>query len=387
MALPRMTVLQIVPSLDVGGAERATVDIAAALTAAGHRALVMSSGGAMMELLLACGAEHFERNAGSKNPWIVWKNRQRLVDFIKAENVDIVHARSRAPAWSAYFASQTTKLPFVTTFHDVYRGTSAAKKLYNGVMAKGDRVIAISRFVADHIRTHYQAARDRIAVIPRGLDFSVFDPAKITTERKENFRVCHGVPRNVPLLIMPARLSHTKGHELALQALARLGERSFCCLMIGPTKERTAYRERLVTLTRSLKLDNMIRFLERTDLPAAYSVADLVLSPSQKEEGFGRVPVEAQAMGVPVIATRLGATSETVLDGKTGWLVPAGDAQALTNAIERALSLGHDERRIMADRAVQHARANFDVKQMCASTLNLYADLLRARRVHCGTGS
>jgi glycosyltransferase involved in cell wall biosynthesis len=371
-----MTILQIVPRLDVGGAERATVDIAAALVSAGHRALVMSSGGMMVESLVRGGAEHFEYSISTKNPWIIWQNRRRVAEFINAQNVDLVHARSRAPAWSAYFATRASHVPFVTTFHDAYAGKTAAKKLYNSVMAKGDRIIAISRFIARHIREQYDVAENRIVLIPRGIDFSVFDPAAIALERKKHFYYLHALPTNIPLLVLPARLSSTKGHELTLRALACLGERSFLCLIIGPALGRTSYRERLVALMQKLHLNDRVRFIDDADLPAAYAVADLVLSPSQKAEGFGRVPVEAQAMGVPVIATALGATSETVLDGETGWLVPLGDVQALADAMVRALSLSPDQRRSLADRAQKHVRTRFDVKQMCAATLDLYAGLL-----------
>jgi glycosyltransferase involved in cell wall biosynthesis len=373
-----MTVLQVLPSLDVGGAERATVDVAKALVAGGHRALVMSSGGNLVDQLVDSGAEHFEFAVGRKNPWSVLANRARIVDVIKRQGIDIVHARSRIPAWSAFLATRTLNSAFVTTFHDAYRGTSAPKKFYNGVMARGDRIIAISRFVAEHILAHYPGAQARLALIPRGVDFSVFDPALISDDRKREFRTQQGIPPGVPLLLMPARLSHTKGHELTLQALAILADKHFLCLMIGPAKERSNYRARLLNLARELQLQNKVRFVDRVDLAAAYAAADLVLSASQKAEGFGRVPVEAQAMGVPVIATKLGATSETILDGETGWLVPPGNAAALAQAIVNALSLDARQRLAMAERAIKHVRAKFDVKQMCEATINLYAGLLSA---------
>jgi glycosyltransferase involved in cell wall biosynthesis len=371
-----MTVLQVVPSLEVGGAERATVDVATALVAAGHRALVISSGGAMVERLVSAGAEHFESTIGSKNPWNILRNRARIIDFVKGHNVDIVHARSRAPAWSAYLATRFLRSAFVTTYHDAYRGTNAPKKFYNSVMARGDRVIAISRFVAEHISTQYPNARERLALIPRGIDFSVFDPTLISDERKQRFHADQGIHLDNPLLLMPARLSQTKGHELTLRALSLLANGRFFCLIVGPAKGHHAYRARLMKLAQELQLRDRISFVEQVDLPAAYAAADLVLSASQKAEGFGRVPVEAQAMGVPVIATRLGATSETVVDGETGWLVPAGDAQALAETITRALSLDTHRRRAMAKQAIKHVRSKFDVKQMCEATVNLYAELL-----------
>ena len=205
----RMTVLQLIPGLEVGGAERATVDIASALVAAGHRALVISAGGAMADELLSAGAEHVAWDIGAKNPWRIWQNRRRLAEFIKAHSVDIVHARSRAPAWSAYFAARDAGVPFVTTFHDAYPAGNAVKHLYNSVMAKGDRVIAISRFIEKHIATEYPEAAGRVALIPRGVDFAVFDPGAISPERKNAFRAAHALPDNVPLLILPARLSST----------------------------------------------------------------------------------------------------------------------------------------------------------------------------------
>ncbi len=242
-----MTVLQIIPRLDVGGAERGTIDVAAALVAAGHRALVMSAGGAMVEPLVRSGAEHFTADIGSKNPLNVWRNRHRLAEFIKSQAVNIVHARSRMPAWSAYFATRARRVPFVTTFHDAYRAGNPGKKLYNSVMARGDRVIAISRFIAEHIGTQYPAARARIAIIPRGIDFSVFDPAAVSAERREQFRAVHAIEPAAPLIILPARLSHTKGHELTVRALSRLAAAHYRCLFIGPG--RSGYRERLLALT------------------------------------------------------------------------------------------------------------------------------------------
>ena len=374
-----MTILQLVPALDVGGAERATVDIAAALAGAGHRALVMSSGGALVRELDCCGAEHFECEIGKKNPWRVWTNGRRLVDFIRSEQVNLVHARSRIPAWSAYLATRKTRVPLVTTFHNAYSRKNAAKKFYNSVMARGDRVIAISPFVADHIVANYRIPIERIAIIPRGIDFSVYDPSAITAERKQKFRAVHKLQTNIPLIIIPARLSPSKCHELALRTFATLSDLPFQCLVIGPDQGRPGYRAHLVALARKLNLQDKVDFVESADLPAAYATADVVLSLSRKVEGFGRVAAEAQAMGVPVIATAIGALSQTVLNGETGWLVPAGNASALADAIVRALSLGPEHRRAMAKRAMCHVREHFDIEQMCGSTLEVYAELLRAR--------
>ena len=380
MAKHQLTILQLVPDLDVGGAERATVDVAAALVQAGYRALVMSAGGAMVSELTQAGAKHFEHDIGRRNPWHAWKNVDRLARFIRDESVDLVHARSRIPAWSAYFAAGKSNVPLVTTFHNAYSGNSAGKKLYNSVMVRSDRVIAISRFIAEHIRSKYQIPPERIALIPRGINFSVYDPAVVGPERREQFRLQNNLRSNTPLLIMPARLSPTKCHELVLRALASLGSQPFHCLIIGPDQGRKDYRAQLYRLVRQLGLQDKVNFVERSDLPTAYAMADLVFSLSRKEEGFGRVAVEAQAMGVPVIASRIGAFSETVADGETGWLVP-NDERALAQAIGRSLALGAEQRKTMAQKAIQRVRVNYDVKQMCSSTLEVYADLLRKRGI------
>ena len=300
-------------------------------------------------------------------------------DLIHTENVDLVHARSRAPAWSGYFASRASGVPFVTTFHNAYSYGNAAKKLYNSVMARGDRVIAISEFIAEHIRRDYAVPAERIALVPRGIDFGIYDPAQVTLARKESFRSLHRLPSGRPLIILPARLSPTKGHELALRALSLLGDHAFHCLIIGPGQGRTAYRQRLITIVQDLKLDDKVDFVERIDLAAAYSLADLVLSLSSKQEGFGRVAAEAQAMGIPVVATAIGALTETVLEGETGWLVPPGDVPALATAVVGALSQSRERRAAMAEKAILHARSNFNVRRMCALTLAVYADLIETR--------
>ncbi len=373
-----LTVLQVVPSLEAGGAERATVDIAEALGKAGHHAFVISSGGRMVEELVKKGGKHFEWPVDSKNPLQILRNTYRLADFIRLNGVDIVHARSRAPAWSAFMAAHLARVPFVTTFHAAYKGTLPWKKWYNSVMAKSNRIIAISQFIAGHIRENYGVADDKITVIPRGIDFSVYDAAAITAERKQKFLDIVGASPSLPLVLMPGRLSPIKGQELVLHALAQT--KHPCTLVIvGPDQGRTEYNRALHALAEELRLQK-VRFLPVADLPAAYACASLVLSPSQVAEGFGRVPVEAQALGVPVIATALGATSETVVQGETGWLVPPGDAGALAAAIDTALGLPHEERAKIGAAGRDYVRGRFDMKDMCAATLAVYEELYQERR-------
>jgi len=372
----KLTVLQIIPSLAIGGAERNVLAIAAALVQAGHRSIVISSGGALVDVLQRSGSEHITWNVKSKNPLVIFRNKKRLMDFIQTEKIDIVHAHSRAPAWSAYLATRKPRVPFVTSFHSAYKGTSALKKGYNSVMARGDRVMAASRFLADHVQAQYHVGGDKIALIPLGIDLAVFNRDAVSDEQRDAFRQTYAVPPDTPLFIMPSRLSPIKGHELVLRALHRLGARPYVCLMIGSDQGRKEYRQHLESLVKELNLGDKVRFVDQADLPVAYAAASVVLSPSQVAEGFGLVPVEAQAMGVPVIATAAGATMETVLQGKTGWLVPLGDVKALSAAMTDALTLTPARRQYMSLQAEAHASQHYDIQKMGTAVLGVYDALV-----------
>lgn len=376
-ALRNLTILQVIPSLEAGGAERATLDVAYAIKQAGHRALVVSSGGYFQAELQANGIKFIKHDVGSKNIWTIMANSFWLARLIKSERIDLVHARSRAPAWSCYMASRMTNTPFITTFHAAYKGSFFLKKIYNSVMAKSDRVIAISEFIARHIKKNYGVPASRITVIPRGIDMSMYDAASISDERKEKLKALWNNTQHAPVIIMPGRLSAIKGHELVIEALAALRTHSFICVFIGPDQGRTKYTEKLRGLVERYDLHDKVRWMDGGDIPAAYALAQLVLSPSQVAEGFGRVPVEAQAMGVPVIATALGATDETVLDGLTGWLVPQGDAQAIRDAIVKCLSLSPEQRDAISQKAQEHVRSKFQLKEMCDATLQVYQEVAR----------
>ena len=373
----KLTIAQVIPSLNAGGAERAVVDVAAATVAAGHRAIVISTGGYYQAELQAKQARFVKRNVDSKNPLIILINAFWLAGFIKREGVDIMHARSRAPAWSAFMAARMSGIPFVTTFHAAYKGSFFLKKFYNSVMASGDRIIAISEFIAAHIQKNYGVPASRIAVIPRGIDMSMYDPDSISDERKQKLLRIWNNTTNAPIIIMPGRLSPIKGHELVIEALAAIKDKPFICVFIGPDQGRNKYSEMLHKQVDAAGLTDKIRWMDGGDIPAAYSLASLVLSPSQVAEGFGRVPVEAQAMGVPVIATALGATDETIVDGQTGWLVPLGSAESLTKAIAKCLGLTDAERTCMSQQAKAYVRSKFQLQQMCDATIRVYEEVAK----------
>lgn len=375
-SLEGKTILQIVPSLDVGGAERSTLDVAAAIVKAGGRAFVISAGGRMVNELEKSGAVHFSWEAASKDPRIIWKNHILLKDFVEIERVNLVHVRSRAPAWSAYLATRKSKVPMVTTMHSSYNTKLPWEKFYNSIMTKGERTIAISRSMADDIEKNYNIPPQRITVIPRGIDLDVYNRDNVSQERMDQFAQSIFLPKDRPFIIFPGRLMKAKGQELALQALAKINE-PFFCLIVGPDHEHLGYREHLKSMKQKLFLQDKVTFLDHVDLPAAYMHANMVLSPSQIPEAFGRVCAEAQAMGIPVIATDLGATRETILDGETGWLIEKGNVDELADAIRNALALSHSNRVAMTEKSILHARKNFNMERMCDMTLAVYSELLK----------
>ena len=369
------TVLQVLPRLVSGGVERGTVEITQALVAAGWRALVASAGGPLVREIERAGARHVTLPLQSKNPFVMRANIRRLAEVIDRGRVDIVHARSRAPAWSTFFAARRAGAHFVTTFHNVYGMQSAAKRFYNSVMGKGERVIAISEFVGTHATTLYGVHDDRLRIIPRGVDFQRFDPERVSAERVIALARQWRLPDGASIVMLPGRLSRWKGHEVLIDALALLRRADIHCLLVGSGDER--YQRQLEKRALSRGVGARLQLVDECrDMPAAYMLADVVISASTSPEGFGRVIVEAQAMGRPVIATDHGGARETVLPGSTGWLVPPGDAAALAAGITTALALTADERIAQAARAIEHVRRHFDAAAMAERTLQVYEEVL-----------
>jgi glycosyltransferase involved in cell wall biosynthesis len=304
------------------------------------------------------------------------RNIRRLQAIIEKHDIDIVHARSRAPAWSAYIAARRTGRPFVTTFHGTYGAQNALKRWYNRVMTKGVRTIAISEFIANHVRSTYGIDPAKVVVIHRGVDLSIFDPQAVAPGRfiptAEKWRL----PDGIPVVMLPGRLTRWKGQQVFIEAIARLGRKDICAVMLGSDQGRTAYREELEDQIRDRDLGGVVRLVEETpDMPATLMLADVVVSASTDPEAFGRVIAEAGAMGRPVIATDHGGAQEQVIEDETGWLVPPGDPDALAAAIDRAVSLDKAKRDRMSAAATQHVRAKFSKTAMCAATLALYREV------------
>jgi glycosyltransferase involved in cell wall biosynthesis len=372
-------VLQVLPSLVTGGVERGTIDIAAALAAAGWNALVVSAGGPLVREIERAGAKHAVLPVDSKNPFTMRANIARLARLAREHKIDILHARSRAPAWSARSAAREVGAHFVTTFHGTYNANNPLKKLYNAIMAKGERVIAISEFIGVHASRTYGADPTIVRVIPRGIDLALFDRAAVSPERMIRLAQAWRLPDGVPVIMLPGRLTAWKGQSVLIDAMARLGRYDVRCILVGAAQGREAYRQRLVDQIKRLDLEDVVHIVGPcNDMAAAYMLADVVVSASTDPEAFGRVAVEAEALGRLVVATDHGASRETVIDGVTGWLVAPGDPAALAEGLRLALSVPPQSREAMAARAIAHARAHFGKDRMCAATLALYKELLGA---------
>jgi glycosyltransferase involved in cell wall biosynthesis len=369
-------VLQVIPSLVSGGVERGTVDLAGALTAAGWTSYVASSGGPMEHQLTRVGAHHIKLPLASKNPLAMRRNVAALIEIIRRHKIDIVHARSRAPAWSAWSAARVTRRRFVTTFHNAYAIDLPLKHWYNSVMARGERVIAISQFVGDHVAQVYGVGADRLRVIPRGVDLAEFDPRRVNGERVATLATLWRVPEDATVVMLPGRLTRWKGGLDFVAAIAKLGRRDLCCLLVG-AEQHPGFRREIETEIERLGLIGMFRIVEDCrDMPAAYALSDVVVSASTDPEGFGRVIIEAQAMGRPVVATDHGGARETVLHGVTGWLAPPADPEAVAVAIGKALGLDNASRMVFARQARAHVAAGYTREAMCARTIDVYEELL-----------
>jgi len=377
----RLTVLQVLPALGgQGGVERGAVDVAAAIQHAGGRAIVVSAGGPLVHALSRAGAEHVELPVDSKNIWTIRRNIGRLLEIIRREDVDIVHARSRAPAWSAWPAARRAGTAFVTTVHGFYGTGPWLKNRYNEVMTRGDLVIAISRFIAGHIRQVYGLPASRIRVIHRGVDVERFNPQRISADRMVSLARKWRLDTGRPVVMLPGRLSRWKGQVTFLDSIAKLQRRDLTCVVLGSDQGRERYRKELEDLIHRHDLGGVVRLVDHCDdMPAAYMLSDLVVSASIEPEAFGRVLAEAQAVGRSVIGADHGGARETVIPDVSGWLVPPGDSKALAAAIDRGLALTPAARQRMADAAISNVRGEFTKETMCARTLAVYDEVLRAK--------
>ncbi|WP_431854384.1 glycosyltransferase family 4 protein [Azospirillum sp.] len=372
-------ILQVLPNLVTGGAERGCIDVALALAEAGATPLVASEGGPMVRELDRAGIAHITLPLKSKNPLVIRRNAGRLEKIIRDFGVDIVHARSRAPAWSAWMAAQRTGARYMTTFHAPYNFSSGLKRWYNSVMARGERVIAISGFIRDHILKNYDVDPAAVRLVHRCYDPAVFAPERVTTARLIQLATQWRLPEDRPVILLPGRLTRWKGQTVMIDALAKLGRKDVVCLLVGSDQGRSGYRQELEERARRAGLAGVVHITDHcSDMAAAYMLSTVVVSASREPEAFGRVIVEAQAMGKPVIVTSIGAWQETVLPGETAWVVPPDDADGLAKALDEALSMTAEQRAAIGAHAQAFVAERYTKQRMCADTLAVYAELLAA---------
>jgi glycosyltransferase involved in cell wall biosynthesis len=374
-------VLQIVPSLETGGAERSTIEIAAALVREGFTALVASAGGRMVAELEAAGGEWIAMPVNSRSPATLWTNARRIRDLIRVRNIKLVHARSRAPAWSALWAARRAAVPFVTTYHGLYTARSPLKRFYNSVMVRGDAVIANSEWTAQHIRDAYHFEPRKLVVIPRGVDLARFDPARIPEEQVRRLRADWGAAEGDVVILLPGRLTRLKGQLVLIAALRKLASESqlsnIHAVLVGDAQGRSDYEQELRRAISTAGLERKIILPGHVnDMPTAYLAADIVVSASTQAESFGRVAAEASAMERPVIATDHGGARETVLPGNSGLLTPPGDSEALAQALRKLIAAGPVARAAMGVEGRAHIARHFTVERMTADTIGLYRELL-----------
>ena len=378
-----LSVLQVTPELNAGGVERTTIEMAEAISRAGGLALVATAGGRLEPDLEAAGGKLIKIPAATKNPLTALANVWRLMRIAKTHNVQIIHARSRAPAWSALIAARFSGVPFVTTFHGIYNARSALKRFYNSVMARGDVVIANSEYTREHVLEFYDATREQVVAIPRGVDLDVFDNARVSAQEAAAQRAEWNVaPNDARCIVMaPARLTRWKGQLVLIEAIAMIEKRrpgALKVIVAGDAQGRAGYVEEIKAAIEKAQLRDVVAVVGHLrHMNLAFAASDIAVFPVTEPEAFGRGAVEAQAMGVPVIASNLGGFTETVIEGETGFLAPPGAAQALAGAIERMLDLSPEQRAAMGRKGRDRVHQLYSKQALQTATMAVYQRVLR----------
>ena len=380
----KLKVLQVIPKLGRGGAETGCYDLAHYLYENNCSSYIVTSGGALTKYINKKKVKLIRLPVQSKNPILILINSIILVFIILFLNINIVHARSRAPAWSCLIAAKITKRKFVTTFHGTYNFKSSIKKFYNSVMVRSDLIIAGSNFIFSHIKNNYPEylkSEKRFLVIFRGINTEYFDPKKIKNSDKMLLKNKWKIEDDKKIILLPGRLTYWKGQEIFLEALGKLKINSpninFKAIILGDDQGRKVYKKKLLRLVDQYRIINEVIFIDNIELmPIAYEISDVVISSSIEPEAFGRVSVEAQSMQKPIIASNIGGSNETIIDGKTGFLFEAGNPNKLSEKIEEILSLSDLTLNGIGAEGRKNVISKFNVEKMCFSTYSEYKKLL-----------
>lgn len=386
-----LTALIVTPSLHAGAADSGTVQLVRILASAGHRPIVVSSGGRMVGDVTATGATFIPMKVDSTNPIAIMRNALAMVRIVREQQCDVVHAHGRAPGWSAYYAARRTGVPFLTSWYKGFREQNVLKRLYNGVMARGDCVVAINDQIADLVVERYKTPWNRITVIPASIDFERFDPARVSPARIDAVRNAWGVQPDSKIILVVGRMLRRKGHHVVVDAVRRLKEmglKDFMCVFVGEDQGKSRYSGELWDLVLATGTTDVIRMAGPTDdLPAALAAATVVVSAAIQPEGLQRAILEAEAMAKPVVVSDLSAGPDAVLappavaeDRMTGLRFSAGDAVALAAALVRLFSLPLAARAAMGGRGRAWVLANFNTSAAAEPTLRLYEEMAARRQ-------
>lgn len=374
-------VLQVLPEMNHGGVEMGTVEIASGMVEKGIKNFVASAGGRMVYDLQKIKVQHFELPLKTKNIFKMLLNAKRLAKIIEENNINIVHARSRAPAWSAYWAAKKTGATFLTTYHGTYGlGPFKIKKFYNRVMTYGKLVIAISEHIKKHIMSEYKVPEEKIRLVHRCVNLDNFSPDKVSQERLIKTISDFNIPEDRPVISLVGRITPWKGQALLLEALSKVKNKDFCCLIVGSDQGRTSFSNKLKEMVQKYELEDKVQFIEHSfDIPALLMISDIVLSTAIEPEAFGRAAIEGQAMGKIVIASNIGGSLENTVDGVTGKLFKSGDAQDLADTIDWALSLPKAEKEKIGQAAIRNVKDHFTKQIMCDKTIAVYNELMNMK--------
>ena len=381
----KLNVLQVIPKLGYGGAETGCYDIAHFLSENDCGSFLATSGGELIKFIKKDKVRLIRLPVHSKNPILILFNTLVLVIYIFLFKINIIHARSRAPAWSCYFASLITRRSFVTTFHGTYNFKSNIKKFYNSIMLRAKLTIAGSNFIFSHINENYGeylSKEKKLRVIFRGINVDYFNPKNISVLKQEKLKQEWDLSSNKFTILLPGRLTYWKGQEKFIESLNILIEdyniTNFQAVILGSDQGRKVYSKKLINLVQRYRLNKKVKFIQHCkEMPLAYSLADVVVSSSIEPEAFGRVSVEAQAMGKPIVASNIGGSKETIINKKTGFLYKHDDPRELAKILNTVIQLSVDDLKFMGNEGRKNVTKKFDVETMCQSNLKEYKRLIK----------
>ena len=380
----KIKILQVIPRLGYGGAETGCYDLAHYLSENGCSSYIVTSGGELIKYIDKKKVKLIKLPVQSKNPLLILLNSLILILVILFFNISIVHARSRAPAWSCLLATKITRRKFVTTFHGTYNFKNSLKKYYNSVMLKSDLIIAGSNFIFSHINENYSKYLDlnkKFLVIFRGINTEYFNPNKIHQSDEKKLISKWNINKERPLILLPGRLTSWKGQEMFIEALnlvnKEMPNQPFSAVILGSHQGRNVYKKKLLRLVEQYRLNNQVQFFDKCELmPLAYKISDIIVSASIEPEAFGRVSVEAQSMEKPIIASNIGGSNETIANDKTGFLFEAGKPEELSKKIIHVLNLNESTLKFMGIEGRKNVIKKFNIEKMCFSTYSEYKKLI-----------